>query len=152
MMAQVSENKSLNSVFQDIFDTDGAEIYLKPMAEYIEIGKPVNFYTILESARKKNETEIRKWLTVWHENHTAFEKCAAGNTRLEKVVPTSKELSTAADFAIQAMDGFAGIKNMNAADKAAIQKTMGDMPENRAGTVIAIMPSIKKLIDLMPEK
>jgi len=58
MMAQVSENKALNSVFQDIFDTDGSEIYLKPMAEYVETGKPVNFYTVLESARKKNETAI----------------------------------------------------------------------------------------------
>ncbi len=58
MMAQVSENKALNSVFQDIFDTDGSEIYLKPLSEYVEIGKPVNFYTVLESARKKNETAI----------------------------------------------------------------------------------------------
>lgn len=58
MMAQVSENKALNSVFQDIFDTDGSEIYLKPMAEYVETGKPINFYTVLESARQKNETAI----------------------------------------------------------------------------------------------
>jgi ion channel POLLUX/CASTOR len=58
MMAQVSENKALNTVFQDIFDTDGSEIYLKPMAEYVEAGKPVNFYTVLESARKKNESAI----------------------------------------------------------------------------------------------
>jgi voltage-gated potassium channel Kch len=58
MMAQVSENKTLNSVFQDIFDTDGSEIYLKPMSEYVETGKAVNFYTIIESAKKKNETPI----------------------------------------------------------------------------------------------
>lgn len=58
MMAQVSENKALNSVFEDIFDTDGSEIYLKPMSEYVETGKSVNFYTVLESARKKNETAI----------------------------------------------------------------------------------------------
>ncbi|MRS04417.1 hypothetical protein EG832_14555 [bacterium] len=48
----------MNTVFQDIFDTDGSEIYLKPISEYVEIGKPVNFYTVLESARKKNETAI----------------------------------------------------------------------------------------------
>jgi voltage-gated potassium channel Kch len=58
MMAQVSENKALNSVFEDIFDTGGSEIYLKPMSEYVEIGKSVNFYTALESARQKNETAI----------------------------------------------------------------------------------------------
>jgi voltage-gated potassium channel Kch len=58
MMAQVSENKALNSVFQDIFDTDGSEIYLKPMSEYVETGKAINFYTIIESAKRKNETAI----------------------------------------------------------------------------------------------
>jgi ion channel POLLUX/CASTOR len=58
MMAQVSENKLLNSVFQDIFDTDGSEIYLKPIEGYIETEKSVNFYTMIESARKKNETAI----------------------------------------------------------------------------------------------
>ncbi len=58
MMAQVSENKALNSVFQDIFDPEGSEIYLKPVDAYIETGKPVSFYTILEAARRKNETAI----------------------------------------------------------------------------------------------
>ena len=58
MMAQVSENKSLNSVFQDIFDPEGSEIYLRPIGSYVEPGKAVNFYTVIESARKKNETAI----------------------------------------------------------------------------------------------
>ena len=58
MMTQVSENKSLNSVFQDIFDPEGSEIYLKPIERYVETGKPVNFYTILESAKNKKETAI----------------------------------------------------------------------------------------------
>lgn len=58
MMTQVSENKSLNSVFQDIFDPEGSEIYLKPIDRYVETGKPVNFYTIVESAKNKNETAI----------------------------------------------------------------------------------------------
>lgn len=58
MMAQVSENKALNSVFQDIFDPEGSEIYLKPVGTYVETGKPVSFYTILESALRKNETAI----------------------------------------------------------------------------------------------
>jgi len=58
MMTQVSENKSLNSVFQDIFEPEGSEIYLKPIESYVETGKPVNFYTIVESAKNKNETAI----------------------------------------------------------------------------------------------
>ena len=58
MLAQVSENKSLNAVFQDIFDPEGSEIYLKPVTGYVQTGKPVNFYTVIEAARRKNETAI----------------------------------------------------------------------------------------------
>ncbi len=58
MMAQVSENKQLNTVFQDIFDPDGSEIYLKPIHAYVSTSQPVNFYTIVEAARLRNETAI----------------------------------------------------------------------------------------------
>ena len=64
MMAQVSENKLLNSVFQDIFDPDGSEIYLKPISGYIETGKQVNFATVVASASSRNETAIGFRLTA----------------------------------------------------------------------------------------
>ncbi|RYG64991.1 potassium transporter TrkA, partial [bacterium] len=35
LMAQVSENKHLNAVFNDLFDSDGSEIYLKPASDYV---------------------------------------------------------------------------------------------------------------------
>lgn len=56
ILAQVSENKALNTVFQDLFDPEGAEIYLKPAMDYVALGVPVNFYTIIEGARRVNET------------------------------------------------------------------------------------------------
>ena len=58
MMSQVSENKFLMKVFEDLFDADGSEIYIKPAKEYIQPGIPVNFYTIVESAARKNEVAI----------------------------------------------------------------------------------------------
>ncbi|MBL0328919.1 MAG: hypothetical protein IPP64_05745 [Bacteroidetes bacterium] len=58
LMSQVSENKYLMRVFEDLFDADGSEIYLKPMSDYIKSGEEVNFYTILESAKQKGETAI----------------------------------------------------------------------------------------------
>jgi ion channel POLLUX/CASTOR len=58
MLAQVSENKQLNSVFQDIFDPEGAEIYLKPVASYVMTGTPVNFYTLIKAAQERGETAI----------------------------------------------------------------------------------------------
>ncbi len=39
-------------VFTDIFDPEGSEIYLKPVSDYVETGKPLNFYTVTEAARR----------------------------------------------------------------------------------------------------
>jgi hypothetical protein len=58
LLAQVSENKELNAVFQDLFDPDGSEIYLKLASNYVAIGKPVNFYTVVEAARRRGEIAI----------------------------------------------------------------------------------------------
>ena len=58
MLAQVSENKYLNAIFTDLLDAEGQEIYLKPMADYIEPGKEVDFYTVVESARRRGEVAI----------------------------------------------------------------------------------------------
>lgn len=58
MMSQISENKTLSSVFTDLFDPNGAELYLKPAHHYIQIGKPINFYTIVEAAKRRGETAL----------------------------------------------------------------------------------------------
>jgi hypothetical protein len=58
MMAQISENKYLNAVFADLFSPEGSEIYLKPAGNYVALGKPMNFYTIVEAARRKGEVAI----------------------------------------------------------------------------------------------
>ena len=56
LISQVSENNVLNSVFEDIFDADGSEIYLKPVEAYVRTGEPVSFYAVIEAARRKGET------------------------------------------------------------------------------------------------
>ncbi len=56
MLAQLSENGDLYDVFIDLFDPEGCEIYLKPAADYVEPGQPVNFYTVVEAARRRGET------------------------------------------------------------------------------------------------
>jgi hypothetical protein len=58
LLAQVSENKELNAVFQDLFDPEGSEIYLKLASNFVTIGKPVNFYTVVEAARRRGEIAI----------------------------------------------------------------------------------------------
>lgn len=58
MMSQLSENSKLFDVFADIFDPEGAEIYLKPIGDYVSLGQPVNFYTVAEAARRRGETVL----------------------------------------------------------------------------------------------
>jgi len=58
LMSQVSENKDLMRVFDYLFDSEGSEIYLKPATDYVKPGVAVNFYTLLESAKRKGQVVI----------------------------------------------------------------------------------------------
>lgn len=56
LMSQLTENKNLKPVFDDLFDADGSEIYLKPVSDYVKTGVEMDFYAVLESAAQKNQT------------------------------------------------------------------------------------------------
>jgi len=58
MLSQLSENGNLYDVFADLFDPEGSEIYLKPVTDYVTVGQPVNFYTVIEAARRRGEVAI----------------------------------------------------------------------------------------------
>jgi len=58
LMAQISENKELSAVFEDLFDPIGSEIYLKPVEDFVVTGKPVNFHTVTEAGRRQGAVAI----------------------------------------------------------------------------------------------
>jgi hypothetical protein len=58
MLSQVSENKRLTDVFDELFSASGAEIYLRPASLYVADGAESDFYTVLEAARRRGETAI----------------------------------------------------------------------------------------------
>ncbi|MGV8969063.1 MAG: CASTOR/POLLUX-related putative ion channel [Microbacteriaceae bacterium] len=58
MLSQVSENKRLSEVFSTLFSSEGSEIYLRPAELYVREGSSVDFYTVLEAARRRGETAI----------------------------------------------------------------------------------------------
>jgi ion channel POLLUX/CASTOR len=72
MLAQVAENKQLSAVFQDLFDPEGAEIYLKPASDFVQLGTPVNFYTVVEAARRQGAVAIGYRLDSDAHNAAAF--------------------------------------------------------------------------------
>lgn len=58
MLAQLSENRELKQVYDDLFSAEGSELYLKPVDDYVETGVEMDFYTLLEAARRRSEVVI----------------------------------------------------------------------------------------------
>ncbi|MCJ9670792.1 MULTISPECIES: CASTOR/POLLUX-related putative ion channel [unclassified Neorhizobium] len=58
MLAQASENESMAAIFEELLDEAGSEIYMRPMSDYVDISKPVNFFTIALAALRRGEIAI----------------------------------------------------------------------------------------------
>jgi hypothetical protein len=58
LMTQISENKELWAVFEQLFDPEGSELYLKPASEYVELDASLTFYTVVEAARRRDEVAV----------------------------------------------------------------------------------------------
>lgn len=59
MMSQLSENSDLKKVFDVLFESEGSEIYLKPINRYINTSEAVNFYTVMERAFRTKRNSLR---------------------------------------------------------------------------------------------
>jgi ion channel POLLUX/CASTOR len=58
LLAQIAETPDLADVFGDLFDADGAEVYLRDVAEYVEVGAAVAFSTLQASAQGRGEVAL----------------------------------------------------------------------------------------------
>lgn len=58
MVAQISENRGLADVFGELFSPEGAELYLRSASDYVVIGRPMSFHTVVEAVRRRNETVV----------------------------------------------------------------------------------------------
>jgi hypothetical protein len=58
MLAQVSENSELITVFEQLFSGDGSEIYVVPSELYIRDGAEADFYTVTAAAARRQETAL----------------------------------------------------------------------------------------------
>ena len=130
---------------------------LIPMNEVVDAAQPENMLAlrftkwvdefISDPEHKIHSDELRSLLISWRNNHYEFEKAAIGNPRLEKVLLTSQELSMMANFALQAIDSLAGKNKLNDADKQAMLKAINGISESRAGTILAVSPALRKLVE-----
>ena len=58
IIAQVSENRKLALLFEDLLDADGSELYMKKASRYVKTGVETDIYTITEIAKKRNEIVV----------------------------------------------------------------------------------------------
>ena len=58
LLSQLAENRQLNPVFRQLFSAEGAEVYIRPITDYVRTGVAVDFYTLLEAAAQRKETAI----------------------------------------------------------------------------------------------
>ncbi|MEK9536338.1 MAG: hypothetical protein VWZ99_04255 [Aquiluna sp.] len=59
LVAQLSENPKLASIFKDLFDpTKGSAIHVRPLADYAPSGKQVSFAELVAAASARSETAI----------------------------------------------------------------------------------------------
>lgn len=58
LLAQVAETPDLADVFRDLFDADGAEVYVRDAADYVVPGREVSFATVQAAAQGRSEVAI----------------------------------------------------------------------------------------------
>jgi len=57
-ITQLAENPGLKPVLDDLFDVEGSEVYLKPVTDYVRMDGPVDFYLIVEAARRRGQVAM----------------------------------------------------------------------------------------------
>jgi hypothetical protein len=58
ILSHISENKTMGSVFATLFDPAGSEIYLRDADHYVALNEPLNFYPVVEAARRRGEVAL----------------------------------------------------------------------------------------------
>jgi hypothetical protein len=58
MVSQLSENRHLVQVFDELFTYGGHDIRLRPATEYVKPDAEIDFYKVVESAARRNEIAI----------------------------------------------------------------------------------------------
>ncbi|WP_345618942.1 CASTOR/POLLUX-related putative ion channel [Streptomyces ziwulingensis] len=58
LMAQISQNRHLTGVFEELFQAEGNGIHLRPAADYVRLDHETPFATVVAAARRRGECAI----------------------------------------------------------------------------------------------
>ena len=92
MLSQLSENRELKKVYDVLFQSEGSEIYLKPITRYARPGVPMDFYTITASAADLHESAIGYRITSESQNPDQKYGVHLNPNKSEKVTFTKDDL------------------------------------------------------------
>lgn len=91
LMAQVATNKALNSVFADLFDADGSEVYLKPISDYVALDTTVTVATLIEAASRRHEVAIGYRIYAQHNDADSQYGIVMNPAKTREVVFTAQD-------------------------------------------------------------
>lgn len=58
LITQVTENKHVMRIFDDLFHQEGSEVFIRPAEQYVHLDTAVDFYAVAEAAIAKGETPL----------------------------------------------------------------------------------------------
>src|SRR4051795_8845400 len=58
LVTQIAENRHLTAVFAELFSAEGSELYMRPAGDYVRLGQPTAFRTLVEAAARRGEVAI----------------------------------------------------------------------------------------------
>lgn len=58
LISQVAENRFIKQIFNELFSSEGVEIYFKPITRYVNVDNNNNFFTLISAASENNECAI----------------------------------------------------------------------------------------------
>lgn len=58
ILTQISENRDLATVFQELLQSEGAEIYMRKAADYVKCGTSMNFHAVTAILAEHNQVAI----------------------------------------------------------------------------------------------
>ncbi len=58
ILTQISENRDLAIVFRELLQQEGSEIYIRNAAHYVKLNQEIDFYTVTEIVKQKNEIAL----------------------------------------------------------------------------------------------
>ncbi len=58
ILSQISENKDLSTVFDNLLGAQGSEIYIRDASNYVKLNTPMNFYEVTDLLKAKKQIAI----------------------------------------------------------------------------------------------